>query len=163
MTQPEIHLHHCCPQWALMVSMLMTLLLWEDIQPTSPFQKRATHTIHFMVNITPQAPTEALAAILLFLAGMAHSQDQGHIAGLGYILGPNAAIGTLLCNVQMPSIECCLASMYFGPEYLMWRQQRDFIATTLPEDNETLLMDVNIDHSLEVSRALGFMMNKMQL
>ncbi|KAI6146723.1 hypothetical protein BKA82DRAFT_152566 [Pisolithus tinctorius] len=139
-------------QWAPTATMPATLLLWEDVQSTSPFWKRATHAVHFMINIPEQQHTEPLVAILLFLAGLAQSRDRGQVAGIGYILSACHATSTLLCKVSTSTIEATLASMFLGPEHPMQRLQRNFIATMLPEENDTQLMTTNIDHCLEVSK-----------
>lgn len=89
-------------------------------------------------SIPPQQCTELLAAILLFLAGLAQTRERGRVVGIGYILSPNTATGTLLCQARMPSIEACLASMFLGAQISMQRHHRHIITTTLPEDNETL-------------------------
>ncbi|KIK11995.1 hypothetical protein PISMIDRAFT_121710, partial [Pisolithus microcarpus 441] len=63
---PRDNLHHNPLQM-----LPATLLLWEDVPPSSPFHTTGSFAIHFSIQSRTNEPWNELANLLLFLGGLA--------------------------------------------------------------------------------------------
>ncbi|KIJ57950.1 hypothetical protein HYDPIDRAFT_34645 [Hydnomerulius pinastri MD-312] len=137
-----------------------TLFLWEKVGAWSPFRKKATHALHFFIDIDAPLSSIGLTQILSIVCGMATTRTDKRIQGLGYILTSDGVMGTMLCRANQLDLRTMPASMYLSPLEHMKVNNREFMAACFPDTCEYMCTDLYISRCLKFSRVLGFTDNE---